>query len=89
MNRHQATPLGNLPGDGVAANDQAEQRIDDRDEVDKLLDGLTGPEAEVVRMYHLEGRTYQEISRATGMPTNSVGPMLSRVRAKLRSLPQT
>jgi RNA polymerase sigma-70 factor (ECF subfamily) len=35
-------------------------------------------------MYHLEGKTYQEISRSVGMPENSVGPMLSRARAKLR-----
>ena len=32
----------------------------------------------------LEGKTYQEISRSVGMPENSVGPMLSRARAKLR-----
>jgi RNA polymerase sigma-70 factor (ECF subfamily) len=36
-------------------------------------------------MYHLDGKTYQEISGVTGMPTNSVGPMLSRARAKLRA----
>lgn len=87
MNHRQATPLGNLAGETLPADDNAEQRIDDRDEVDRLLHGLTGPEAEVVRMYHLEGKTYQEISRATGMPTNSVGPMLTRVRAKMRGLP--
>jgi RNA polymerase sigma-70 factor (ECF subfamily) len=37
------------------------------------------------RMTDLEGKTYQEISRTTGMPTNSVGPMLTRARAKLRN----
>jgi RNA polymerase sigma-70 factor (ECF subfamily) len=36
-------------------------------------------------MYHLEGKTYQEISRSTGMPTNSVGPLLTRARTKLRN----
>jgi RNA polymerase sigma-70 factor (ECF subfamily) len=35
-------------------------------------------------MYHLEGKSYQEISRVVGMPENSVGPMLSRARSKLR-----
>jgi RNA polymerase sigma-70 factor (ECF subfamily) len=62
----------------------AEQRISDRDEVQRLLERLHGPEAEVVRMYHLEGKSYQEISGATGMPTNTLGPLLSRARAKLR-----
>jgi RNA polymerase sigma-70 factor (ECF subfamily) len=49
------------------------------------MERLDQSEAAVVRMYHLEGKTYQEISGATGMPPNSVGPMLSRARAKLRS----
>lgn len=79
-----ATPLGvaEAAADGESAS---EQRITDREEVEHLLDQLDGSEAAVVRMYHLEGKTYQEISRTTGMPTNSVGPMLSRARAKLRN----
>ena len=52
----------------------------DREEVGRLLGELQGSEATVVRMYHLEGKTYQEISRTVGMPENSVGPMLSRAR---------
>jgi RNA polymerase sigma-70 factor (ECF subfamily) len=48
------------------------------------MDNLTGPEAEVVRLYHLEGKSYREISSAIGIPENSIGPTLSRARAKLR-----
>ena len=62
-----------------------EQRMTDREEVEQLMEQLDESEAAVVRMYHLEGKTYQEISRSTGMPTNSVGPMLTRARAKLRN----
>lgn len=65
-------------------DDNAEQRIIDREEVDRLLDGLDGSEAEVVRMYHLEGKTYQEISNSLNLPENSIGPTLSRARTKLR-----
>jgi RNA polymerase sigma-70 factor (ECF subfamily) len=61
-----------------------EERIDDRDEVEQLLLSLHGPEADVIRMYHLEGKTYQEISSSVGMPENSIGPTLSRARAKMR-----
>ncbi len=61
-----------------------EQRLHDRDEVQRLLDELEGTEAQVVRMYHLEGKSYQEISSAVGMPENSVGPTLSRAREKMR-----
>jgi RNA polymerase sigma-70 factor (ECF subfamily) len=72
-------------GDHAAEQPSAEDRIADRDEVEQLLEKLDGSEATVVRMYHLENKTYQEISRATGMPANSLGPMLSRARAKLRN----
>lgn len=61
-----------------------EERINDRDEVEQLLLTLHGPEADVIRMYHLEGKSYQEISSSVGMPENSIGPTLSRARAKMR-----
>jgi RNA polymerase sigma-70 factor (ECF subfamily) len=62
----------------------AEQRISDQEELERLLMRLKGHEAEVVRMYHLEGKTYREISDHVGMPENSIGPTLSRARMKLR-----
>ncbi len=61
-----------------------EQRVSDREEVERLLEELDGAEAQVVRLYHLEGKSYQEISSAVGMPENSVGPTLSRARRKMR-----
>ena len=62
----------------------AEQRISDQEELERLLMRLNGAEADVVRMYHLEGKTYQEISDQVGMPENTIGPTLSRARLKLR-----
>jgi RNA polymerase sigma-70 factor (ECF subfamily) len=79
-----ATALGDA-ADAAAVGPGAEQRITDRDEVQSLMEQLDQSEADVVRMYHLEGKTYQEISRTTGVPTNSVGPLLSRARTKLRN----
>jgi RNA polymerase sigma-70 factor (ECF subfamily) len=61
-----------------------EQRINDRDELERLLAHLNEPEAAVVRMYHLEGKSYREISDRVGMPENSIGPTLSRARSKMR-----
>ena len=83
LKRKPGEELPDETGDGAYA--LAEQRIIDRDEVDRLLDGLSGAEAEIVRLYHLDGRSYQEISSALGVPENSVGPALSRARAKLRA----
>ena len=69
----------------IAGNDRHEvQRIDDRDEVQKMLAGLPDMEAKIVRQYHIEGRSYREISDGLGVPENSIGPALSRARAKLR-----
>jgi RNA polymerase sigma-70 factor, ECF subfamily len=79
------TTLGAAAEVAGAAESAGEQRITDREEVEQLMEHLDDAEAAVVRMYHLEGKTYHEISRTTGMPTNSVGPMLTRARAKLRS----
>lgn len=62
-----------------------EERISNRDEVERLLAELEGDEAEIVKLYHLEGKTYQEISSSTGMPAGSIGPTLTRARAKMRA----
>lgn len=67
------------------ANGSHEQRVSNREEVDRLLDGLQDSEARVVRLYHLEGLSYQEISAAVGMPENSIGPTLSRARERMRT----
>jgi RNA polymerase sigma-70 factor (ECF subfamily) len=61
-----------------------EERISNREEVERMLHTLHGPEADVIRMYHLEGKSYREISSSVGMPENSIGPTLSRARAKMR-----
>jgi len=68
----------------VAALEQPEERIDNREEVERLIQGLNRIEADIVRLYHLEGKSYQEISSTVGMPENSIGPTLSRARAKMR-----
>jgi RNA polymerase sigma-70 factor (ECF subfamily) len=79
-----AVPLSDMVTRAAADDAELEQRISDHDELDRLLGELRGSEAAVVRMYHLEGKSYQEISHVVGMPENSVGPMLSRARSKLR-----
>jgi RNA polymerase sigma-70 factor (ECF subfamily) len=61
-----------------------EQRISDRDEIAQLLSELDGKEAQAVRMYHLESKSYAEIGAAIHMPENSIGPLLSRARTKMR-----
>ncbi len=60
------------------------QRLEDREEIERLLQELPPRDAEIVRMYYLEGKSYQEISGATGVAENTVGPVLSRARTRMR-----
>lgn len=69
-----------------AAAAELPERIEDREQVETLLDRLDDEEARLVRLHHLEGRSYGEISVHTGLPLGSIGPALSRARAKMRSL---
>lgn len=71
------------PPRAVAPPDEA-ATIADREQIETLLDGLDGDEARLVRLHHLEQRSYGEISHLTGMPLGSIGPALSRARAKMR-----
>jgi len=52
--------------------------------VRRMLVNLPAGEAEVVKQFHLEGRSYREISSQLGIPENTIGPTLTRARQKLR-----
>ncbi len=79
-----------LAADAVAGRPgDAPMRLDDRDQIETLLGKLDRDEARLVRLHHLEARSYGEISRATGLPLGSIGPALSRARAKLRQFAET
>ena len=49
-----------------------------------MLRRLPAKERQVVRMFYLEGRKYEEISTALNIPVNTIGPILSRARKKLQ-----
>lgn len=55
------------------------------EEVQKLLRRLPSREREVVRLFYLEGRSYEEISTVLHLPVNSIGPVLSRAKKKLQN----
>lgn len=78
-------PSGRQAVDRPSTDNPDVKRVDDRDEVSKMLRGLGERDARIVREYHIEGRTYGEIAARTGVPENSIGPTLSRARSQLRS----
>jgi RNA polymerase sigma-70 factor (ECF subfamily) len=54
------------------------------EEVAQLLKKLPSGERSVVRLYYLEGRTYEEIATELNVPINSIGPILSRARKRMK-----
>ena len=87
LRRKPTAPLSEGAMNQAAVENQAaaEERVRDRDEIERMLEGLKAPEAEVVRMYHLESKSYREIGTAMGMSENSIGPILTRARGKIRA----
>jgi RNA polymerase sigma-70 factor (ECF subfamily) len=84
--RRAAEALGHVAAHGNAVEHAGAdlKRIENQDLVRQMLQGLPPTEAEVVRLFHLQGKSYQEISANLGVPENSIGPTLSRAREKLR-----
>ena len=77
------------PAAAEAAEKEAEDNgpaagLERLEEVERLLGRLPAREREVVRLHYIEGRTYEEISTELNIPVNTIGPILSRARKKLR-----
>lgn len=68
----------------VEERPRVEAGLEGLEEVQKLLRKLPAKEREVVRLFYLEGRTYEEISTRLHIPVNSIGPILNRAKRKLR-----
>ena len=49
-----------------------------------MLEKLPVKQRRVVRLFHLQGKSYAEISAELQMPIGSIGPTLRRAEAKLR-----
>lgn len=85
--RRMAEAMGHVDGHTppAAPVGEAQRRMEDREEVEHLLGSLPPRDAEILRRYHLDGQSYAEISRDMGIPENSIGPTLSRLRQILNA----
>jgi RNA polymerase sigma-70 factor (ECF subfamily) len=63
----------------------SESGLETIEEVQHLLSRLPRNARHIVRLYYLEGRTYEEISTALNIPVNSIGPILARAKQALRA----
>ncbi|MCA9041153.1 MAG: sigma-70 family RNA polymerase sigma factor [Planctomycetaceae bacterium] len=86
--RRKAEALGHVTAsrsslDQAAASIEVD-RWEDREQVRSLMNELPVNEAEIVKQYHLEGRSYREISNSLGVPENTIGPTLTRARSRMK-----
>jgi RNA polymerase sigma-70 factor (ECF subfamily) len=88
--RRTGGPEGPSKEDGRRLAGEHEERpkaqvgLESLEEVQRLLRKLPTRDRQVVRLFYFEGRTYEEISTQLHIPVNSIGPILSRARHKLR-----
>jgi len=66
------------------ARKNQEGGLETLEEVNGLLAKLPSKDRAVVKLYFMEGRSYEEISTELNIPVNSIGPILTRARRKLR-----
>jgi len=81
----QPVPTNELDHRPAEETPKSAASVDKLEEVQALLGKLPPRERQVVRMFYIEGKTYDEISEQLDMPTNSIGPILSRARSRLRA----
>jgi RNA polymerase sigma-70 factor (ECF subfamily) len=74
-----------LSAEAAEETDQEHHDTDVLELVHDLLTSFPRKVREVVRLHYLVGLSYEEISSQLGIPVNSIGPLLSRARQKLRT----
>lgn len=84
--RQKLTSTETLKTEPAAAPEVAELEINDQ--IQSLLSRIPVSEATAIRMFHIEERSYREIGMHIGIPENSVGPLLTKARTRLRELQQ-
>ena len=78
--KEEARPRTRRPAEPPADSHLGLEKLE---EVQRLLRKLPSRERQVVRLHYLEGRSYEEISTALGIPVRSIGPVLARARQRL------
>ena len=69
----------------AAATDYSTESVENAESIEIAMKKLSEEEATAVRMFHIEGKSYREIGVQIGMAENSVGPYLTRARAKMKN----
>jgi RNA polymerase sigma-70 factor, ECF subfamily len=85
IKRRKAEAMGHVNAHH-AALESTDTEGEDIEELAHLMHQLPQKDADALRKFHIEGKSYHDIGRELGIEENSVGPMLSRAREHLRRL---
>jgi RNA polymerase sigma-70 factor, ECF subfamily len=87
IKRRKAEAMGHVNVHQAAVESvDASPSTEEIEDLTHLLDQLPAREADAIRKFHVEGKTYDQIGRELGIEPNSVGPMLTRAREQLKRL---
>lgn len=75
-----------VPDDKVAEPIQSLLRQERTSELQRVLQQLPEKQRRIIELFHLQGRSYADISGLLKIPLGSVGVTLKRTEAKLREL---
>lgn len=67
----------------ASTDPEPSQAVENREQVQRVLQTLDPPSDEAMRLHYLEGMSYEEISRRLGIPLNTLGSLLSRARRQV------
>jgi RNA polymerase sigma-70 factor (ECF subfamily) len=74
VNAHQAAVE-------YASMDAPSSEVEVKDQVESLFSSLPAESSQLLRWLYLDGLSYRQIACRLGKPLNSIGPMLSRIKA--------
>jgi RNA polymerase sigma-70 factor (ECF subfamily) len=90
VKRQRESELGHVSAHRTAIADEGSsgevEAVLGTEEVERMLQGLPDRDAQVVRLYHLKFLNYRQIAKQLNIPENSVGPILTNARKRLRRM---
>lgn len=88
VERRMAEALGHVSTksklETISEESRHQQTLEDQEEIQNMIKQLPPADAQIVEQYHLQGKSYQQISSELDIPENSIGPTLSRARNRMR-----
>ncbi|QDT40675.1 RNA polymerase sigma factor [Gimesia alba] len=88
VERRMAEALGHVSTksklESISEETRHQQALEDQEEIQNMIKQLPPADAQIVEQYHLQGKSYQQISSELDIPENSIGPTLSRARNRMR-----